>query len=1418
VGIALLGPLSVDGNPVPTAPRDRMVLGALALRLGDVVSAERLADALWGERPPASWKQVVQGCVVRLRKLLGPGAIETVPQGYRLVVARDEVDACRFERLVARARELLTLGEPERAAYVIGEALALWRGRALADLEGWGPGRTEAARLEELRLDAEELRLDAVMRAGRHREVLAEAESRVAEAPLREQRWALLALAQYQTGQQGDALRTLYRARAVLASELGVDPGPDLVVLEQAILQQDPALAPVTVASEPSAACPYLGLVHYGVDDADLFFGRDADVAQCVRRLADAGVVTVIGPSGSGKSSLVRAGIAAALGREGRRVVVVAPGAHPMDALTWSSTSGPAPVLIVDQCEEALTLCQDTGERVRFFAALVAHAERAPLVVAMRADRVGDVSLYPEFARLVERGLYLLAAMDGTELRAAIEVPAHQAGLLLEPGLVDLLVRDIEREPGALPLLSHALRQAWERREGRTLTVAGYRETGGIRGAVAQSAEEIYEHAPPQQRPMLRDLLLRLVAPSPDGEPVPARLPRRLVATDPEHDRLIELLVGARLVTSDDGTVELAHEALARAWPRLRGWLDDDVEGQRILRHLTMAADTWDAMARPDSELYRGVRLAQAFDWRERTHPDLTPTEQAFLDVSQTAAETERRTAEVRAHQQARANRRLRALLAGGALLLVIALIAAGVAVEQRGDARDRARVADAARLAEQARGLPTNEAGLALLLALEARRLEPSDATDGAVEAALADVAPGIDRLVAVPTAGNSLPLLGVSPDGRLLAAPTATGDVQLIELASGRRVRTLASSRRGAALNVVSFAPDARSVIGGSGNGVVRIWDVRTGRRRGPLLRAGDGAAWGVFDPADATQVLTVNADGIVRWDVSTQDRPVRVGPTLVLPPEPTGFIVHTSGDGRLVAAGGISNARTFVWDADSGSLLAEFSGFPGPFTQDGSALALVHPDRIEFVDVETGAVQGPVIGGFTNAAGIVLSPDGRRVAVGDIADYRVRVFDRQSDQQIAPPLTYFTGISLPVRFLDHERLLVAGSGEAIVWRYADATPPLATLLCCHTGVALARFTPDGSEVVTTGGGDDRVLRWRARDGRPLGALLDDPRSPRGAGPFGGSVAFSSDGDIVAVGHADGTVDFWNRTARRLLTSLSTGQGGGLIRVDWSPTAPMLATTAPDRSVVLWDVSDLHRPTALARVQAGDDPGETSNFPTFSPDGQIVVAANSGFLGATLTFIDVADGRLLRQLHRGDNLGDVAFSTDSRTLAVGGGLGVALIDVASGETIATRATDGTSSIAFANGGRWLVTVGWPTEALGQLIPQGSTFDPTTPPSATLQLRDAESLRPIGEPITVVGPFPFDASANLDGTKVVTNEFVVSNSPVDTAPILWELDPERWAELACDIAGRNLTRDEWADYLPGRDHRITCPQWPADT
>ncbi|MGH9235564.1 MAG: BTAD domain-containing putative transcriptional regulator, partial [Acidimicrobiales bacterium] len=332
--MAVLGPVGVGGDADGLGPRDRVVVAALAVRTGEAVGAEQLADALWGDRQPASWGKVIHGCVSRLRKALGPAAIETVPGGYRLVLPVDDIDARRFERLVRRGRELLTLGEPERAAHVIGEGLALWRGRALVELEDWQEGRVEAARLEELRLDAQEVLLEATLRSGRYREVLAEAQAMVAESPLRERRWALLATAQYQAGRQGEALRTLHRARGELASELGVDPGPDLVALEAAILRQDPSLVADTALPEPSATCPYLGLVPYDVADAEGFFGRDADVAACLRRLATVGVLAVVGPSGSGKSSLVRAGVAAALERDGHRVVVVTPGAHPSDALT----------------------------------------------------------------------------------------------------------------------------------------------------------------------------------------------------------------------------------------------------------------------------------------------------------------------------------------------------------------------------------------------------------------------------------------------------------------------------------------------------------------------------------------------------------------------------------------------------------------------------------------------------------------------------------------------------------------------------------------------------------------------------------------------------------------------------------------------------------------------------------------------------------------------------------------------------------------------------------------------------------------------------------------------------------------------------------------------------------------------------
>ena len=570
MGITVLGPLTVDGSG-RLGPRDRVILQALASRPGRSVSADELVDALWGEHPPASASKNLQSCVVRLRKALGADAIVTTEQGYTLALAADQVDARAFEAEVVRARELLAVGEADRVAYLLDQALTMWRGPAFAELSEWEPAREEAARLDELRLEAEELRLDALLRLGRPREVLSPAKAMVNAAPLRERRWCLLATAQYAAGSQGEALRTLRQLRHVLAEQLGVDPGPDAEDLERAILHQDSAL-PGTTPRASSVECPWLGLRSYDVDDADRFFGRESDTAACLDLLARKSFVAIVGPSGSGKSSILRAGVLATLRNRGHPFVVVTPGHRPLSALAaLAEDAASDTVLAIDQAEEAFTLCTDARERNAFLDRLVHEVDIRPVLLSLRADRLGDVAEHPGLRLLVERGLHLVGSLDEPGLRQIVHGPARQAGLHVEPGLVDVLVREVRDDPGALPLLSHALVETWQLREGATLTVDGYLGSGGIHGAVARSAERLYARVEPARRHQLREVVLRLISPGSAGEPVRTRVPRRQFASDPDHAELVERLVTARLVTSDDGVVEITHEALARAWPRLRG-------------------------------------------------------------------------------------------------------------------------------------------------------------------------------------------------------------------------------------------------------------------------------------------------------------------------------------------------------------------------------------------------------------------------------------------------------------------------------------------------------------------------------------------------------------------------------------------------------------------------------------------------------------------------------------------------------------------------------------------------------------------------------------------------------------------------------------------------------------------------------
>ncbi len=296
------------------------------------------------------------------------------------------------------------------------------------------------------------------------------------------------------------------------------------------------------------------------------------------------------------------------------------------------------------------------------------------------------------------------------------------------------LVRDTEGQAGALPLLSHALAETWRRRDGRVLTVAGYRATGEIRGAVARSADRLYESLPADQRQKLRSVLLRLVSQSADGEPVRSRVTTSTLAGDTDRERVLGLLVRARLVTSEEDTVELAHEALARAWPRLRSWLDEDAAGHRMLRHLAAAADGWESLGRPATELYRGARLDAVLEWKAATAPDLTQQEEEFLEASGVEAASERQRLVDRARVQERQNRRLRRSLVGVAVLLVAAIAAGVLAYQQRQTARSEEREAALTALTSNAAALRANRRDLAALLAVEAYRLAPSAATESAL------------------------------------------------------------------------------------------------------------------------------------------------------------------------------------------------------------------------------------------------------------------------------------------------------------------------------------------------------------------------------------------------------------------------------------------------------------------------------------------------------------------------------------------------------------------------------------------------------------------------------------------------------------------------------------------------------------
>lgn len=1371
--IAVLGPTESSGAQL--SPRERTALSVLALRSPDAVAADELADALWGDSPPATSAKQVQVCVSRMRAKLPPRAVETSPAGYRLTLhGPDDLDVRAFETAVAHARDRLADHEPDRAVTAYARALALWRGRAYEDLEDWPGADVQRERLAELRQQAQEEWLEARLAAGDHRSVAVDAQALVAEDPLRELRWELLALAQYRCGRQGEALATLRRARHTLASELGADPGQGLARLEQDVLRHAERLDPRPPVSAPSAACPYQGLTPFEPTDHETYFGRREEVEHCLRRLRTIGHLILTGASGCGKTSLLRAGIMAALERSGAQPRYLVPGSDPLGALYAVLAAAPQHgPLVVDQLEELVLLGHAPGTVAQFCAQLVEEVRRRPVVLAIRVDQLGELGIDADLGGLVERGLHLVRPLDEAQLREVIESPAEAAGLRLEPGLVDLLLRDAAHGQGALPLLSHTLVEIWKHRDGAVLTVEGYRRAGGLSGAVARTAEGLYEELSPAGQAACRTVLLHLVELPAEGPPICRRLPRQAMSGDVGREQVVASLVRARLLTVQQDTVEVAHEALVRAWPRLRGWLDEDAEHVRTMRHLERQAQEWESQERPGSELYRGARLQRALEHSAADLGGLTASERAFLDASADHHRVELDAAVRSAQRERRSNRRLRLLLASTAGLLVVSLVAGGLALGNRNRAVSERASAQLEALVGQSLTLRATDRDTAALLAVEAYRRFPGD-----------------------PRARSAL--LGTfTADPGFLGYRTVAGAERLdgTVLADGSTALVVLDGKRAATMDLDTGEVEA-------------LWDVG---------RADQVADARVRTSADGT-IVAVLSGGVLTVH-RLDDGEALLGPLTVsqaadLAISPDGALVATSERLGAVTVRQVSDGTELgrVPSADPGEVdgAAAVGWTPSGRLLVGSSSGLVRIVEVPGLEVVR-AVSGP-----SEAADlhIVSVTDDLAVTAGR---RRLMAFDPSSGEIRWRVDLRSSGLEPCRNLVVAETIgrLYCGDLFGVVQERDLATGGLTgtSFDVQRNDVGDLAMADDQRELVSFGAFEPVVARWRLDGSGPVTTLVAE-----GYVPMDG---FEPTGELFVVARRppdavrfDEMTEFsvWDLAADRAVATIPPPMEG----MGWMDATTVVGFYPPEEELRQFDARTgrltLAEPLPPGNENLWPAPAHGVYYSTFS-DGRV------------WTFDAETDERTDPSFVVSGSVTWLAPSPDGSRLAVvstDGGIGSLTVhDASTGELLAgpvegvDRAALSGSAVVGARGGAVTVYDPVTLEAVHDLPgargevnllafdADGGTLLATSN-DQTVSVFDTALWVRLGDPLPADAPIIYPAYLHPSGDSLLVT--------VAEGLAWWRLNGESLRAAACQVAGRDLTTTEWTAYLQKLgEYRPTC-------
>jgi WD40 repeat protein/transcriptional regulator with XRE-family HTH domain len=1190
----------------------------------------------------------------------------------------------------------------------------------------------------------------------------------------------------------GERLPSLAVFRAYVQA-CGADPVP-----WEARWAEAEALAGEEKPEEADAAPPYRGLARFEPDDRELFFGRDRLVDELSELAFESPFAVVFGASGSGKSSLLRAGLLPLLqeriAQQGRRAVVriLTPGDRPAATyghLLTPEDDDPACWVVVDQFEEVFTLCREPAERDRFLDLLL--AARAPgsrlrVLIAVRSDFYARCAEHPRLAEALHESGLLVRSMTADELREAVIGPAQAAGLIVERTLTARIVEDVLDEPGGLPMLSHALLETWRRRKGRMLTLSAYEAAGGVRGAIAASAEEAYGELSPAQAHAARHLLLRMVEPGQGNADTRRPLSRQEMAgwEDPEVRAVARRLTRARLLTTDDDGVQLAHEALITSWPRLREWIDADRERLRHHRQLTDAARTWLEHDRDPGTLYRGTRLARAEELftgdcgEDGDHDGLTSEETAFLVTSAEQRATEERAA-------TRARRRSRTLTISLCAVLAVALLVGLTAVRLRQDSEKQTTDTAARRAAAVADALRTTDPHTAMLLGVAAWRISALPESRRALLGALAqrelgnftDPAPGDEPNRYLDSSGRTLLSVG--------------GNTwRMWDVSTHRRI---AAGRvpHGA---VLAAGPGGRLLVVQTARQTQRLWDTRTKR-------------W-IGDPLPFRGIVSFGASGRNYLVTSLfDDRAGLYSATdghLVFrtPSAGSGERAAAAADDRLLAVCPRGRAPQ-VWDTSarsvrSGAWTSARGACDGDRTFFGlteGRLLTLSGDRVRVWDTTSGRELGDVT--HPGVLGAVVSEDGSFLATGGGQEIRVwrlpkggaPVFRHSLDNASLSGLAWDSSRPL-LRYLEggtvHTLDLTTTLTRA--WR----TSPL-------TGV---RLSPDGRTIATAERiGDRDVFRLRnTRDGRLLRTLPAPPLPvfPTGESTFPADVAepllsFSPDGRMLAYGVSVPLWDaekqpltVWDVTAGRTKTTVDLATSPA--SVDGIALGPggrtLLVARSTEEGYVneTWD-TERQRRTAIL-------PGPGGSRLAVSRDGGLLVTDNR----------IVRAGRSHAQdLVQHDGIGAIAFAPDGSGLAAGDWTGrVALWDgdlrhragILRNVFLApldpsSDSAESITALAFSPDGRTLAVGG---------------------DAGTLQLWDIATQQPLGPPLPTPGgsidtlAFSPDSTLLHAGGKYVPLQRYV-------------VDPDRAVSLVCARTGNTeLTRAQWRTYVPDRPYRRVCP------